>query len=372
MRLEQGKISSSQLVFIVLGVILSSVQVIPPSGRVGRIAWLTNLIGVIEACGFALIFIALAKRFQGDTFVDIASKVWGTYLGKAVSGAYLLFLFHIGSLVIDDFATFLNTVFMPETPSVVLALGMAAVAAYTVRHGIEVIARCSQILVPMLVVNTALAFLLALPQFELANLQPLFDAPLSELALGAHRATAFPYLESLAFLMVFPFVSRQKQVGKSVIGSLIIGGVFLSFLSVRNYAISGIVNTINVYPSVMAIALIEVGEIVTRIEALVALNMLSVAFLAICVFMYTNVLGTAQLLELNSYRPLVIPTAVLMALVSTIHFENYIEAFVFANQTSLLYHPIFEIIVPGLTLLVAAARGKRNTGRDALVSKEES
>lgn len=357
MRLEDGKISESQLVYLMLGFTIGSSVLLPPGALAGQDGWIAVLIGLMEGLAFALVYSTLASRFPGKTLVQINDAVCGPYLGKLVSIAFIWFLFHLGSLVVGNFTDFLTAVIMPETPEVVFAILIMLTCASAVRNGIEILARCSQVLVPLVLLIIAFDGILLLPESDPRNLQPVLATPVGRLLWAAHGTAAFPFAETVAFLMVIPFVNRGNQAARPVITALTISGLLFAAIAARNIAVLGAAADLFPYPSFEAVRRINIAHILTRLEVLVAMNFMTMGFLKISVTLYGTVLGTAQLLGLRSYRPLVLPIGVLMIILSRINFDSIVDNIKFSEATYPIYAMPFELGIPLLTLLVAVARG---------------
>ena len=89
MQLEQGRISSRELLVIAFVFTIGSSILLNSSVLVGRNAWLVILAGMVEGLFFAFIFTTLAMRFKGKNLVEINNLIFGSILGKVISLAYL-------------------------------------------------------------------------------------------------------------------------------------------------------------------------------------------------------------------------------------------------------------------------------------------
>ncbi|KJS87234.1 MAG: hypothetical protein JM58_04945 [Peptococcaceae bacterium BICA1-8] len=357
MKLEGGKISSSQLTFLIIGFTIGSSVILSPGQAAGHDAWLAVLAGLGEGLFFAVIYTSLAARFPGKTLVQFNDLIYGPYLGKVISIGYLWFFFHLGSLVLRNFGDFFTSIIYPETPMVVFILLTALICASATRNGIEVIARCSIILLSLMLVTDLVLIILLLKDMEFTNLLPIFDLPLKEFIRASHSAATFPFGETVAFLMVIAFLNNVKQAKISTAAALTIAGMFLVTASVRNTAVLGIVATTATYPSFMAVRIIDIAHILTRLEVIVAIDLLAMGFLKISVLYYGTVLGMAQLLKLRSYLPLVLPVGALMVLLSILQFDSVTENIAFAFDIWPYYAIPFQIGIPLLSLIVAVLRG---------------
>lgn len=356
MPLENGKIASSEFVHLLIGFTIGSSALLPPGGLAKHDNWIAILIGLGEGLLFALVYSTLAARFRNKTLVEISDMVYGPWLSKLVSVAFLWFLFHLGSLVLGNFSNFFAMAVMPETPGVVFALLTALICASAARNGVEVIARCSQVLVFPVILIFLVDVLLLLREFDARNLQPVLEAPLGKLLWAAHGAATFPFAETVAFLMVIPFMNDSREAPRSAAKGLVIAGLTLAMIALRNSGVLGITADKAVYPSFTATRLINIAHFLTRVEIIVSIVLMSMGFLKISVLFYGVVLGAAQVLNLRSYRPLVWPVCILMTILSLINFRNVTENIEFVEISWPLYALPFEFGIPLLTLLVACIR----------------
>lgn len=357
MGLEQGRMSGSQLANLVIGFTIGSALVLMPGQAAKQDAWIAILIGLAEGLAFALIYLALAQRFPGRTLVEISQAVYGHFLGTAISAAFLWFLFHLGSLVLRNFSDYFTITSMPKTPPMAFLALIVWVCIWVTRNGIEVLARCSEVLVPLLLATVALTVALMIPEMDLRNLQPVLATPPGQLLWAAHRSATFPFAETVAFLMVIPFLNNARRAKGAVVRALIIAGLTLALAAARNTAVLGATGAISTYPSYTAVQQIDVLDVITRLEILVDTSLLTMGFIKVAVLLYGTTLGTAQLLGLRSYRPLATPIGTLMAILAILNFDNVAENIAFADLVWPLYALPFQLGIPLLTLVVAMVRG---------------
>jgi len=363
MKLEGGKISGSQLVFLMMGFIFGITVILIPTQSAGHMAWLAVLIGMLEALIFAFIFTTLAIRFPGKTLIQFNDIIYGPLLGKLISLGYLWYFLHLASLNVRTICNFLVNTGYPETPLIVFIILLTLLTASAVRNGIEVIARCSFILISITIFFYISDTILIIKDSTFTNLLPIGDIPLQEFIKASHAVATLPFGETVVFLMIIAFLNNIKEAKKSKI-ALIITGIFIAMASARNTAVLGITSTIFNYPSFEVIRLINIGEILTRLEIAVVFVFLAMSFLKISVLYYATVLGTAQLLKLRSYLPLVFPLGVIIVILSIINFENLIEELYFPVNIYPYYSLPFQVGIPLLSLIIAMIRGvPKKTGQ---------
>jgi spore germination protein KB len=355
--LETGKIDSLQFIFLMVGFIMGSSVVLMPGQAAAHDAWIAILIGLAEAILFVLVYSILGSRFRNKTLIEINEVVYGPLFGKLISLAFLGYILHLGSLVIGDFKDFLSVTVLPQTPYAIIVIFITLVCVYAVKSGIEVIARCGQILTVIIVGIFLIAVIFLVKDINLKNLQPILEVPVKDLLVAAHGTASFPFAETVVFIMLIPFLKNHKNIPITVVKSLLIGGCILVFVAIRNASALGNIAGICNYQNFQADRLIDVGHFLSRMEILTVIAMVTMGFIKITILLYGVVLGSAQLLGLRSYRLLVIPIAILMIILSLINFKSFSENVVFAFQFYPIYAPLFEFGIPLLTLIVAMIRG---------------
>ncbi len=352
MELEKGRISSSQLVFLVISYMLGVALIIPPGSPIKQDAWLAIIFGLIEGIILTLIYLFLVDRFPGRTLVQINNIVYGPYLGKVISFIYISYFFHISSLIVIDFSNFFSGIIMLGTPFYVFVVLITLISASAVRNGVEAIARCSQVLLPFVFISIMLTFILLFREYNFNNFKPVFETPLKKMVLVSQRVAFFPFA-SVFFMMILPSVNKQGEIKKSFIKALIVSAFLLILVAVRNIGVLGGTGQLYTYPSFQAVRLIDYGQILTRLEVLVALNFLASGFLQFSLIYYGTVLGTAQLFNLRSYLPLVLPVGILITF--QLHYYNIAETIEYQGAYPFLAM-IFELVIPLLTLMTTVIR----------------
>lgn len=358
MKIEKGEISSSQLTFLMIGFMQGAHLLITfTAGITKHDTWLAVLAALTISLPFVLIYVALAQKFPGKNLVQINDIIYGPYLGKLVSTLYICYFLLLASLNLRTVFTFFGTFIMPETPMVVFLIMFIFICAWAVRNGIETIARCSLILIVIAGALILIAFILLLNQMEITNFLPVFEVPPQKFIQGTHIVTALPFTQTVVFLMIIPYMNKIKEAKKSMVMGLILGGIQLLIVVIQDTAVLGITETIMVLPSFESTRLIDIANVLTRLDVLVAVVLLVTLFLRISIFYYAVVLGIAQMFKLRSYVSLVLPIGIIIISVSILIYDSTMVQAAAVASTYLVYSFPFHFILPILSLLIAWIRG---------------
>jgi spore germination protein KB len=101
---------------------------------------------------------------------------------------------------------------------------------------------------------------------------------------------------------------------------------------------------------------IDIGNVLSRLDILVAIVLLITVFMKVVVFYYVTVLGIAQTCKLRSYAPLVIPIGIISIIIAANLYPSDMEQ-LYAGQYAWPFNAsICELVLPVITLVVIAIR----------------
>jgi spore germination protein KB len=121
----------------------------------------------------------------------------------------------------------------------------------------------------------------------------------------------------------------------------------------RSITVLGPLTVIHVAPSYQVFELINIADILTRLESMTTLVLIITIFVKTSIFFYATVLSIAELLNLSSYKPIVTPLGIIIICLSVLIFDNAIdESVVAANIYPIFVIPI-QMFIPILTLILS-------------------
>lgn len=365
--LEEGRIDATQMTMLVLGFIIGSAAILVPGQAAGHDQWIAALLALIEAIPVILIFTTVTLRNPGKNMVQIIHDLFGPIIGRIISGAFLLYLAYLASLVMTNYADFFVSVMFDHTPGTVIAATITALCVYAAHEGIEVIARCAMLLLPLIAVMTLINGLVMIPMIRFNKVLPLFDVPVSSLLQSAHVIASFPLNETVVFSMIIPLMAQTRKARRPLILGIVIGSLYLSLAALRIYSELGSTAQIYIYPLHQTVRLATAGTLLARFEILSVVILMAMGFLKITVLLYASALGLSQWAGLRSYRPVLFPLGILVLIASTINFGSTQENLIFAEKIYPIFALPFEIGIPLLALLAYLAKAvlARRRGRKA-------
>jgi len=359
--LEGGRIGTRQAILlnitmITATVILSSPAIAAKHAR--QDAWLSMLLVIPLALPVALIIAKLGSLFPGQTLVEYPTQILGKWPGKLLGLLYLLWFFQISAVMIREYSNFLVDVFMRDTPIIAFSIIVVALAAYTVKKGLEVLARVNDIFLPLILISILILILLIIPEMNINRFLPVFDAGAVEIFRGAVSPWAWA-AEVSTFAMLIPFIAQPGQALRIAVTTIPLVGLFFTLLAAATVATFGPVIGNMIYPVLNTARVINIAQFIERPEPLIMAIWVTGGLLKISIYYYVTVLGCAQWLALKDYRPLVLPVGAILVALSIILFENILELIHFLAYVWPPYALLtFEFGIP-LTLLIIALVRKR-------------
>ncbi|MGI9862101.1 endospore germination permease [Moorella naiadis] len=360
---EDGRITGWQLAMLLTGFLLGTTTLIIPVGPAKESAWLAVLLAGILGVGAAWLYTALGARFPGETPFQYTPRVLGRWLGTLAVLLYLWLSFHLAALILRNLGELYVVAIMVRTPMGVFVGILTALAAWIVRNGLEPVARLAELLAPWLYVIMVVLEILtfATPNLtHLENLLPLLpDGKFLPVIQGILPILAFPFAETFLFLGVIPFLVKPKKGFLPFALAVAFGTLITSLVAFRNVAVLGASEAERVnFPSLVTVQLINLGDFLQRLDALIIFMWTFAGFIKLCLPYYFLALGLATLLKLKDYRPLVLPLGLLIAPFTLQLYVSFPQMIQFTRIYPFYSLPI-TLLLPALTLVVAAVRGLR-------------
>lgn len=365
--LERGKISPLQMAMMMYATVLATIILTAPAPMVKEAkqdVWISTLLASIP--GFLIVVIAywLHKLYPGKTLIEYCTDILGKAAGKIVALLFLLFYLHICGIIIREYGDFVVGAFLSRTPIAVVMGSMLLVCAYAVRSGLEVIARSSQIIIPVVVLLFLFVPAMLLPELDPDQLLPIMAQGIKPSFRGALVAFGW-YVEFVLISFMLPYIKKRRKIlmwsGISVLSVMTTAMI----TNVMLLMLFGQTVSSHTYPVMAAARYISLADFFEHVESFVMAIWVASVFIKISVFYYAISLGTAQWLNLSDFRPIVWPIGFLLLLLSIWSAPNMMDLNDYLSFISPFYTVLVQLIIPLLLLTVALIRkgwSKRKAG----------
>ena len=304
------RISSHQ--FMTLGAaVLMGTTFFPVASMVttagGRDSWMSVLPGLAVGIPYGLMVISLLEQYPGRNLLQISETLFGKWIGKIIGVLYISITGYFGGLLLAQAGDIYETSIMPLTPLGVFYLGGLLLVFYLVNSGIEVFARFSEVIFPLIVIALVLNVGLSIPRMEQGELMPILSEGFKPLFLGGLKVVPFA-MEYILFLAgILPFLATDKQVlGQLKTGvwrAVFLVGFLDTMVVLIQILVFGPAETIRlVYGLLVLGKMVEISRTVAGVESLFLGVWLGALVIKVCAFFYTVTWGLDTVFKLKGLK----------------------------------------------------------------------
>lgn len=358
-------ISTNQYVWLLFTIItsFSTLQIV---GRLiahaGRDAWLSVVFAWFADVTLAVVYGYMGIRFPGQNMVQYSMTILGKFWGKIVGGLFLFFFLVCTCGLIYSLSLLLTNEFFPKTPILVFLVICYAMIAVGARKGLEAFARTSEILGPLYLLSFIVILATSFSAVDFSNIKPQLYRGIIPSLTGA------PFLLSYLSIciimgMFIPHCNKPENGFKGKFIAVTMGSGIFALLVLYGIGIMGAEQAGNTTNVGLRIARISgIGSTIQRMEAIWLMVSVAAGIMAAISLIWAVSLGISQLTGLDSYRPLVFPTALLALVIAFTSFKSSNDMNVFANYTFPFIAMFVESILECFLLLMAVILKKRGSG----------
>jgi spore germination protein KB len=358
---EPGRISPAQLMMLIITTMaiwghLVTVRMV--FVHAGRDAWLSGLAGCAAGVVLVAVISLWLRRWPGQNLLTLVSTRL-KWAGLPITVAYLGYFF-LSACVTGRLFGLAFSIVMPETPEQATAALLLGLSAYALVTGLEPYSRTVQILLVILAF-VATVFLVpgALKEMNFRDLQPIMVSGPVPVLRGALDVLTWVSDLSL-ILMLHPAVRNLRAPWTYVSLTLLVLVVMILGPLIGPPIIFGPEEAARmVLPTYDQIRYMRLGTFIENLDG-IAIFLWTVGLYArMTLFHYLLALGTAQVLRLQDYRPLVVPLAVLIGVGTAIISRNNLDTYNYLLHSAPVISLFFGLALPALLLLTGLLLGWR-------------
>ncbi|MFC3801079.1 endospore germination permease [Cohnella sp. GCM10012308] len=306
-------ISAAQMgVLLYLSVIGTAFLVMPSAATImaGSDMWLTPIFASLG--GFVPVWAAvrLNRLYPGKHFFAVIEAVLGRVAGRAAGVLFLLFHLHIGGATIRDYSEFIAGNFFQQTPILVLMASMLIVCAMALKAGIETIARCAQIFLPVVLTLLLINVILLIPDMDVSEMLPVLGNGLLPVIKGIVVVQGW-FCQFVMITFLLPLVNGDKAI-RTGYWSVAAAAATMVLINMTVLFLFGIDAAQFYYPFLMASRYIRVADFIEHVEAMVMASWVLGTFVRISLFYYTAAVGAAYCTGVNDEKLFVYPVGILL------------------------------------------------------------
>lgn len=362
--MEKAKISASQLFILMVLFELGSALLMPLAIDAKQDAWLAILLGMVVSFVLLIVYHKLYWYYPDLLPTEYMQKILGKAMGTVLAFLYLFYFMYDASRVLRDFGEMLLAFAYPETPLFIANALLILVIIYTVRKGIEVIARSGELLFILMFTLSVIGFILIACSglIDFTNLQPVLEEGIVPVLKVVFTQTLyFPFTEAIVFTMILPYLNNPKKVKMTMICATGLSGINLIITMLVNISVLGVGLTArSQFPLLSTVQTIQVADFLERLDVFFMLALVIGIFFKISVLFYAAVIGSASLFKIKSPSRLAYPLGLVvlfMSMTIASNFQEHIHEGLKINMF-VLHLPLF-VIIPILLLLIAFLKNRK-------------
>ncbi|MCR2821551.1 GerAB/ArcD/ProY family transporter [Lederbergia panacisoli] len=360
--MEKAKISALQLFFLILLFELGSALLVPLAIDAKQDAWISILLAMVGGIFIFFIYYRLYLYYPNMLPTTYVQKIIGVFFGRVVAFIYIVFFLYLAARILRDFGEMLAVVGYRETPISVDNLLLILVVVYSVRKGIEVLARSGEIFSLFIYFLAISGFVLVMYSklIELDKLKPILEYGIMPvLRVTLTQVIFFPFGEVFVFSMILPYLNNPKKARITGILALVLCGINLSIVMAVNISVLGVDGVSrSLFPLLSTIQTINLGFL-ERLDIFFMLPLIILGFFKISIYVYAAIIGIADLFNIARPSKLAFPIGFVVWLFSIAIASNVTEHMQEGLNIVPLYFQLpFQVIFPLFILMIAFFKNK--------------
>ena len=361
--MNKNKLSAHQFRLLVTFCYIGTAVLVIPSPVAAESmqdAWIATLVGIVFGLLLIYSFTKLGDLMNNMTIVEYSVKVLGKWFGTFIAIIFTLFLFMNSATLVYILGNFILTEIMSDTPIEIIILIFLGIIIYASRHGIEIIARTSEILFYMILLIFLIFTVTLITQIDFLNLLPILEVevqPISKSAFFYNDATSMTLVVLLMFYPASIAKKERKAAKKNFIYGALIGGLILLTIVILCLLVLGPSATARAaFPVFKLAQKARIGPALERFESMITVLWFITVFYKTTLYFHGSLIGVAQICKLKCYKPLAVPMGTILFVLSLIIYPNSVYASEWDSTTWGSVAVTFGILIPLLLLIVGKIR----------------
>ncbi|MHA7965508.1 GerAB/ArcD/ProY family transporter [Paenibacillus sp. CAU 1782] len=365
--MSKEKINGNQIFWMIstMQIGMTILLTINPSIAVAKQdAWISILLSSLFSVGLAYVLTRISIMYPNDTLVSYAPKILGKFLGHVVILLYVIYWYTVLAIILRQYADFMIGTILQLTPVIIPIIGMLLVAAYVSFAGIEVLARCSEVLGPLILLGIMVPLLLNISQIKIHNLMPFMADNTPLVLLQGALPTASFLGDNIMLMMILPFLARPREGMKGAVLGSVVAGLFTLLSAMQCIAIFGFSTASRqTYPFLNLVRFISFGFLQNLDSIVVAIWIMGI-FIKVSLYLFAASYGSAQWFGVKRWR-IVIFIAAPIALVLAMLPRNFVDSSIlYPKLVAVPFNlPVHFILLPLLLWIVGSIRSKKKKGQ---------
>jgi len=278
-------------------------------------AWIVILLALLIGLGFIWIYTELQNAFPDRNYVEIILAVLGKKFGIPLVLLNALGCIWHGARNLREFGELIIITILPETPLWVINFIFVLVGIYALLKGIETLARASEMVMPVLLIFIISLYVLVYisGDVDFNKLTPVLGNGIKPVLKVLPEVVVFPFGEMFVFLMYWNYANEKNVVRKAAMKAVLLSGIILCFSLIMYITVLGPkYASIATIPLVETIRLVNIGNIITNIDAIGVIIIFLGGFFKMSIYLNAIVIILTTLFKIKNYKLTIILASVFL------------------------------------------------------------
>jgi spore germination protein KB len=274
---------------------------------------------------------------------------------------------HVSALVTRNFAEFVVSISLENTPKIFIIVGIMAVGGYLASTNFKTIGRWSLIVLSIITFNLAITIFLSIPSMHISYLKPVMEHSIGDILSDGFSFGSIAFCETALALIAFGDIKKGESPYKAYGIGIAFGTVIMLSVFLRNCTMLGreMISTA-VFPSYITAQLISPGSFIEHIESVVSFNLILLGITKIAICLRAASMGAAKLLRSDDFKKCIVPICLLSTAFCVTTFSNIQELIAFADAYR-FYALVFAVLIP-ILIWIKSEWHKRHSARKSNIN----
>lgn len=289
-------------------------------------AWIVILLALLIGLIFIWIFTELQKEFPDKNYVEIVISILGDKIGFPFVLLNIFGYFWHCARNLREFGELIIITTLPQVPLWFINFIFVLISVYALLKGVEVFARVSEVVVPIVVIFIIGVYILlyASGAVKFSNLTPILGGGIKPVIKALPEVVVFPFGEMFVFLMYWNYANEKNVVRGAAMKAVFWSGMFLCINLIMDITVLGTgYAAIATIPLVEAVRLVNIGNIITNIDAIGIFIIFLGGFFKMSAYLDALVLSLTTLFKLKKNKLVLTLTSTLLLWFSIVFEPSY-------------------------------------------------
>lgn len=325
-------------------------------------AWIVILIALLIGLVLVYILTELQKAFPEKNLAEIIISILGIRIGAPLALLYAAGALWSNARILREFGELIIITSLPETPLIVINFIFTLLSLYVMLKGIEVLARVSEILMPVILIFIISVYVLVSLSglIDFHKLTPVLGEGIYPILKELPNVSMFPFGEIFIFTMYWRYANIKKDVRKTAMYAVSFSGILLCFSLITDIVVLGDKYTsIATIPLMEAIRVINIGGIITNVDAIATMMIFFGGFFKMSIYTNGIVLILVTVFKIKHYKLTLILYSFFLLCTSIIFEPDYAYHRWMTPFDTNYFGIVFTHIIPTLLLFIYYIKKKR-------------